>query len=83
MRHYHNAREISRRIPAVPEHHGKIRWFDAAKGIGWIIPDAGGEDIFVHVSALIDDHVPLKGDAVLFSAGWRKGRYGATAVRVP
>ncbi|MGH2435879.1 MAG: cold shock domain-containing protein [bacterium] len=27
---------------------GKIRWFDARRGYGFIIPDEGGPDIFVH-----------------------------------
>ncbi len=27
---------------------GRIRWFDARRGYGFIIPEAGGEDVFVH-----------------------------------
>jgi CspA family cold shock protein len=31
---------------------GAIKWFDASKGYGFIIPDGGGEDILLHVTCL-------------------------------
>ncbi len=34
---------------------GRVKWFDAAKGYGFIVPDTGGADVLVHVTVLRRD----------------------------
>ncbi len=46
---------------------GTVSWFDGAKGFGFVTPDAGGEDVFIHVRELVDGPEDLYiGDRVAY-----------------
>ncbi|GAC1045925.1 cold-shock protein [Rhizobium sp. No.120] len=62
---------------------GKVKFFNADKGFGFITPDAGGDDVFVHVSALQYGDLLKEGQSVSYDLGQdrRTGRSRAENVR--
>ncbi|MBZ7924893.1 cold-shock protein [Ensifer adhaerens] len=62
---------------------GKVKFFNADKGYGFITPDAGGTDVFVHVSALQYGDILKEGQTVSYDLGQdrRTGKNKAENVR--
>lgn len=58
---------------------GTVKWFNQTKGYGFIQPDEGGNDVFVHISAL--EKAGLRGldDGQKVSFDLEEGRQGKTS----
>ena len=62
---------------------GKIKWFNPTKGYGFIENDAGGKDVFLHISALEEAGIDQlqEGEAVSFEIGENRGKENAISVK--
>jgi len=58
--------------------NGTVKFFNDAKGFGFIIPEDGGKDIFVHVNGIVDEIA--EGDKVSYDV--EEGQKGLNAVNV-
>ena len=63
---------------------GTVKWFNATKGHGFIQPDNGGKDVFVHISAVEKAGLSdlREGDKVTFDVVPNKGKESAENLRV-
>ena len=63
---------------------GKVKWFDAKKGFGFITPDDGGKDAFLHVSALQAANIDSvnDGQAVSFELTEQRGKQAASEIQL-
>ncbi len=57
---------------------GTVKFFNETKGFGFIVDSASGEEIFVHVSGLVD--TIREGDKVTFDT--ERGKKGMNAINV-
>ena len=62
---------------------GKIKWFDPKKGYGFITPDDGSRDAFLHVSALQKAGIDSleEGEAVTYELAEERGKQSATDIQ--
>lgn len=63
---------------------GTVKWFNATKGYGFITPDEGGKDVFVHITAVqaaglqgLDD-----GQRVSYELATERGKTSAANLKV-
>ena len=61
---------------------GKVKWLDAKKGFGFITPDDGGKDAFLHVSALQTANIQSvsDGQAVSYELTEQRGKMAASNI---
>lgn len=63
---------------------GTVKWYNATKGYGFIVPDNGGKDVFVHISAV--EAAGLKGlnenQKVEFVIQENRGRQAASELKL-
>ena len=57
---------------------GVVKWFNATKGFGFITPDDGGQDAFVHISAVERSGLSGLAEGQKVSFDLQKGRTGKT-----
>ena len=61
---------------------GKIKWFDPKKGYGFITPDDGSKDAFLHVSALEKAGIDSldEGEAITYNLAEQRGKQSAVDI---
>ena len=55
---------------------GTVKWFNTTKGYGFIAPDGGGKDVFVHISAVEKSGLTGLADNQKVSFELQEGRDG-------
>ena len=62
---------------------GTVKWFNAQKGYGFIQPDQGGKDVFVHISAVERSGIGNLGEGqkVSYDTETQNGKTSATNLK--
>lgn len=63
---------------------GTVKWFNPTKGFGFIVPDDGGKDVFVHMSAVTAAGLGTlnEGQKVQFELQENRGKMAAANLKV-
>jgi CspA family cold shock protein len=71
--------ETTSAIEEISMPSGTVKWFNGTKGYGFIQPDDGGNDIFVHISAVEQAGMHSLNEGQKLSYELETGRNGKTA----
>jgi CspA family cold shock protein len=58
---------------------GSVKWFNPQKGFGFIQPEDGGKDVFVHISAVEQAGMSTLSDGQKVTFDLEQGRQGKTS----
>ena len=63
---------------------GTVKWFNATKGFGFIVPEGGGKDVFVHITAVQAAGLRglNEGQKIEFEIATERGKLAATNIKV-
>lgn len=63
---------------------GTVKWFNPTKGFGFIVPNEGGNDVFVHISAVEAAGMKslAEGQKIEFELQENRGRQAAVNLKV-
>ncbi len=64
--------------------NGTVKWFNPNKGYGFIQPEDGGKDVFVHISALERAGIQSlnEGQKISFETATNKGKISAANLKL-
>ena len=67
---------------SITTYNGAVKWFTASKGFGFIAPDDGGADVFLHITELDRSGLttPRDGQRVNYELKTHKGKTSATNI---
>ena len=62
---------------------GTVKWFNATKGFGFILPSDGGKDVFVHITAVQKAGMTglNEGQKISYEVEMERGKAAATNLR--
>lgn len=65
-------------------HNGVVKWFNTTKGFGFIAPDQGNSDVFVHITEVEKSGIDRlnEGQRVQFELANQRGKTAAVNIKI-